>query len=138
MNVLSGIFQNKCPQCGKGPFWAHANPYINLFKFGGKIYDRCSACGIKYERDPGFWFGAMLISYALNVGQFIILWGFYAMVLPEGRPVWHLILAIIGTSILFFPVVYYLSRPIWIRFFIKFDPDIKAEPNSFPAELTNK
>lgn len=33
--------------------------------------DRCPHCGLKFEREPGYFYVAMFISYAMNVAQMI-------------------------------------------------------------------
>ncbi|MCB0396015.1 MAG: DUF983 domain-containing protein [Flavobacteriales bacterium] len=137
-NIILGILRNRCPRCHNGPFWAHANPYVNLIRYKGGIYERCSSCGLKYEKDVGFWYGAMIVSYALNVGLFLIMWALWAWVYDDDTPLLQLVTSIILSSILFFPIVFYLSRMVWIRFFVRYDEKCPSEAGSFPAEVTTR
>ena len=68
-NMLVNILQTKCPRCHKGDLFESKNPY----HFGKMTVSKthCSSCGLKYEIEPGFFFGAMYISYALNVALFV-------------------------------------------------------------------
>jgi uncharacterized protein (DUF983 family) len=36
------------------------------------MVERCEACGHRYERIDGYWVGAMIISFALTAGAFIV------------------------------------------------------------------
>lgn len=71
----------KCPQCGKGNLFSTANPY-NIKKFTD-MPDHCPECGLSFMPEPGFYYGAMYVSYALTIAlsvfNFIwvyMLWGF--------------------------------------------------------------
>lgn len=65
---LYSIFKFKCPQCQEGEFFI-SKPYD--LKNVGKIHENCSECGIKYSKEPGFYYGAMYVSYALGVAQLV-------------------------------------------------------------------
>ena len=65
---LYSIFFNKCPRCNKGKFWKSNNPYYNLFLNGGENHSHCLNCDLKFEIEPGFFYGAMYISYGLGIG----------------------------------------------------------------------
>jgi hypothetical protein len=65
---LYSIFFNKCPRCNKGKFWKSNNPYYNLFFNGGENHNNCLNCDLKFEIEPGFFYGAMYISYGLGIG----------------------------------------------------------------------
>jgi hypothetical protein len=39
-----------------------------IYNFGSnKIYDRCPHCNLHFEIEPGYFYAAMYVSYALNV-----------------------------------------------------------------------
>ena len=68
---LYSVFRMKCPRCHEGDFFI-SHPY-NLKK-AGDIHENCPNCGLKYSKEPGFYYGAMYVSYALGVGLFVALW----------------------------------------------------------------
>jgi hypothetical protein len=35
------------------------------------MHERCSHCGLHYEREPGYWYVAMFVSYAFNVAEMV-------------------------------------------------------------------
>lgn len=47
----------RCPNCGAR----------TLFKGILKVNERCPVCGLLFEREPGFFLGAMVINYTLTV-----------------------------------------------------------------------
>ena len=118
---LYSIFFNKCPRCKKGNFWKSNNPYYNLFINGGKNYSNCLNCDLKFEIEPGFFYGAMYVSYglAIGLGSIILI---ISLAVFQMRNILTLSL-IIGLSILILaPVNYFLSRLIWLNAFIDSKP----------------
>ena len=66
---LYSIVKFKCPQCQEGDFFI-SHPYD--FKNMGKPHEHCSECGMKLSKEPGFYFGAMYVSYAFGVALFVV------------------------------------------------------------------
>ncbi|MFN0048582.1 MAG: DUF983 domain-containing protein [Cytophagales bacterium] len=54
----------KCPQCRKGNMFKSST--YNLLHFGD-ANTNCPHCNLYFEREPGFFTGAMYFSYAINV-----------------------------------------------------------------------
>ncbi len=52
---LSGLFL-RCPYCGKG----------KLFRRFYTMYDQCPVCGWRYEREEGYWTGAMALNLVVT------------------------------------------------------------------------
>src|SRR5690625_7536212 len=64
------ILQCKCPSCLKGKMFRYpGNPL--LFKIP-KMSEYCAQCKHKFEIEPGFFFGAMYVSYAFAVAEMIV------------------------------------------------------------------
>ncbi|MDO5980659.1 DUF983 domain-containing protein [Flavivirga spongiicola] len=83
--------------------------------------DRCENCDFKFEKEPGFFFGAMFVSYALAVAEFIGV--FIISYFVFGLSLLVSFFGIILSAILFSTVNFRLSRTIWIYLF--FNPKIK-------------
>jgi uncharacterized protein (DUF983 family) len=116
-NKLYSILTGTCPKCHQESMYKDPNRY-NV----GAIFDmheRCSHCGTKYKIEPSFFYGAMYVSYgvgiAFAVAAFVISFLFLNTTLLTA------FLVIVGTLILFMPVIIRISRNIWINFFIHFD-----------------
>ena len=120
---LYSIFNNKCPRCRQGDFLT-SHPY-NLKK-AGEIHEHCSSCGVKYSLEPGFYFGAMYVSYGLGVALFVTLWVSFNLFF-DNVPIGLQIFIIITLSVLLTPYLYALSKIIWANIFIKYDRDGTAK-----------
>ena len=105
----------KCPKCNKGKIFINRGSLL-LFKIP-KMNAVCVECDLKFEREPGFFFGAMFVSYALAVGQMIIsLIVFWSLI--NFSPL-RVFLIIVMISVLLGAVNYRVSRSIWIHLFHK-------------------
>ena len=118
---LYSIFKMKCPQCQEGDFFI-SHPYD--FKKAGNLHENCSKCGLKYSKEPGFYYGAMYVNYALGVALFVTLWVSFNLFFPDLSVGWQIGLIIFFTVILT-PYMYALSKIIWANFFIKYDKDAR-------------
>lgn len=64
-NVFLSIAQEKCPHCHQGAIFHKKE---KLFEFP-RMKEECEVCKYRYEREPGYFLGAMYISYGLAVFQ---------------------------------------------------------------------
>lgn len=116
---LYSIRTMTCPRCQEGDFFV-AKPY-NL-KRAGDLHPNCPKCGLKYEKEVGFYFGAMFVSYALGVALFVTCWVSFNLFFPFASTTLQIItIAII--SLLAGPYFYALSKIIWANFFFNYDKD---------------
>lgn len=135
--VIYSTVANKCPRCHKGNVFKNNNPY-NLNETL-KMKESCSECNLKYEREPGFFYGALYVSYALMSGIFII-W-FLADLLWIHMEAITLAVAVVSTMLVLFPVVFRSARIIWLNFFIRFDKlatDAKSYLSSTIGEISKQ
>jgi uncharacterized protein (DUF983 family) len=114
---LYSIFRLKCPHCHEGEFFVSRNPY-DLARVGD-LLERCPVCDRKYSPEPGFFFGAMYVSYALGVAMFVTVYIATAVLYPSA-PMWLYITLILGSLFLFGPVLYVLSKSIWANLFFSY------------------
>ena len=114
---LYSIFKRKCPRCHEGDFFV-STPY-DLRK-AGEIHENCPKCGLKYSKEPGFYYGAMYVSYALGVALFVALWVSMNLFFSDVSTGLQIFI-IITVSIILTPYLYALSKIIWANFFIKYD-----------------
>ncbi|KAF2515258.1 DUF983 domain-containing protein [Flavobacterium foetidum] len=115
---LNSILTGSCPKCQSESMYEDTNP-LNLAKVL-KMNDHCSHCGFKYLIEPSFFYGAMYVSYALNVAvgvaAFIVSFVFFGSTIEQS------FLAIIITLVVLFPFVLRLSRNLYINMFVSYDP----------------
>ena len=118
-NKLYSIIYNYCPRCQNAKFWPENNPYKNiLVKNGGEI-GSCKNCNLKYEMEPGFWYGAMYVSYGISVFIAMLVW-FIINTLNKYLDIFVQISIISLSLIILFPVVYFFSRLIWFNLFVSY------------------
>ncbi len=84
-----------------------------------KMYHSCSRCGNVYEREPGYFTGAMYVAYALTSGWFI-LWFILQITVLKWPVLWFFIF-VVGTVTLLAPLTFRWSRLLWLNLFTAFD-----------------
>jgi uncharacterized protein (DUF983 family) len=65
---IMAMAQCKCPRCRKGDMFEYSA--LNIPKFA-KMYAYCPVCNLRYEREPGFFIGAMYFGYAISIACFV-------------------------------------------------------------------
>lgn len=116
---LYSVLNRKCPQCQEGEFFVSS--YYDL-KHVGDIKETCDHCGLKYEREPGFYYGAMYVAYGLGVATFVTLWvsmNLFFKNISTGVQIGIIVAAIIVLG----PFLYSLSKIIWANMFIIYNSD---------------
>lgn len=115
MGKLFSILKCKCPNCNKGDMFSN-NGNIFLFKMP-EMNKRCENCNFKFEKETGFFFGAMFVSYALGAAEMIAsLVLFWYLVDLSPLIVFSIITIIAVLSSTF---NFRLSRSIWTHIFHK-------------------
>lgn len=85
------------------------------------MYDQCSACSLKFEREPGYFLGAMYISYGLALVTVALL-----TVALWAVTHWWVTTAVVWGMVLFLPLapaITLLSRVLWIYLDQTVDPE---------------
>jgi len=85
------------------------------------MHERCSVCGLKYEREPGYFLGAMYFSYALMIPPTLV--AFLVIHRLSRLSYDWAFLCTAGVCLPLVPFVARLARVLWIYLDWKFDPD---------------
>lgn len=109
-SAWTAFTQGKCPQCRTGQLFK-SGPF-NLSHFR-EMHSHCPACGVKYEPEPGFFWGAMYFSYALVVGMCLIL-GIVLFTVIDEPELWSTSGIIVGAILLVSPIIFRLSRKMMV------------------------
>jgi len=117
---LYSIFNNKCPKCHQGDFFVTKSPYNRDFI---KMHDKCSHCGEIFNKEVGFFYGAMYVSYGVNITLGIGL--FVLMVLLFKTGLLTYLFSFLGLVVVLFPWIMRASRLIYINMFVSYDPSKK-------------
>jgi uncharacterized protein (DUF983 family) len=116
----------KCPECRTGNMFAN-----NMYSLSGqKMNERCPHCGFYFEVEPGYFYVAMFVSYALNVALLITL-AVATYILTKSENPWLYIVTLLLPVFILSPITFRYSRIIllyWLTPGIHFEPK-KAEKN---------
>jgi uncharacterized protein (DUF983 family) len=105
-STLRAILGGLCPRCRMAPVFHGSMLWLT------PMHERCAACHLKFEREPGYFLGAMYISYAMAVP---LLAGFLALFWWLTSWSWKYILLASGLALLpFAPALTLFARVIWI------------------------
>lgn len=113
MNFLPALLQTRCPQCRKGFIFkssAYDLPHYT------EMHENCPHCDLKFEKEIGFFYGAMFISYALNVA--VVVSVFMAVYVLLGNPdLWIYITSILIMTFALLPLNFRYSRALMLYLF---------------------
>ncbi|PIQ20504.1 MAG: DUF983 domain-containing protein [Cytophagales bacterium CG18_big_fil_WC_8_21_14_2_50_42_9] len=117
VSLLSSIFRTKCPRCREGNMFTSSNLYSPKF---ADMHANCPCCGQVFEPEPGFYYGAMYVSFALSTGIFLgVLLVLSFLVEEITLPMVLIAVVIIVLGML--PIMFRVSRAIWINIFIHYE-----------------
>src|SRR4051812_43925265 len=110
---LGEILRLQCPICGKSNvFHKTKYPFVSV----PKMKETCDNCGYRFHREPGYFLGAMYVSYGLAVAE-----GLLAFVLAQtliyGISTINLVLVTVASILLFAMWNFRLARVIWMNIF---------------------
>ncbi|AWG20269.1 DUF983 domain-containing protein [Flavobacterium faecale] len=113
-HTLINILNNTCPHCHEGKVFDEKSPFLN-FGFP-KMHKSCSHCHNKYEKEPGYFFGAMYMNYGITVAESIATFVIAQQFFTERFDL--RIIPIIAFVIIFFASFNIrLSRMLWLYMF---------------------
>ncbi len=101
----------RCPRCGIGQLYG--KPF--------KMNDNCRHCTLKFEREQGYFIGAIYINYAATVAiavpGFFLLDVFASITIDQQLAFW------IPFSVIFPLLFFHHSRSLWLVLDHLFNPD---------------
>lgn len=100
--------------------------------------ERCPRCGLVFEREPGYFTGAMYVSYAIGI---LATAPVYFVMLYLGTDAW-VILAVTATIVaVLFPLLFRYSRVFWMHLDRAVNPGDAASdgaPEPAPPDLAGQ
>ncbi|MGA7379629.1 MAG: DUF983 domain-containing protein [Terriglobales bacterium] len=118
-STASAMLHQMCPRCRSAKMFRGS-----IFRGFPKMQERCPACGLKFEREQGYFLGAMYISYALALVTILGL----ALILWAATP-WSLQKITVLAILIFLPLaptLTLLSRVLWIYLDWAIDPELPS------------
>jgi|SRR5580658_3677326 uncharacterized protein (DUF983 family) len=114
--LATDILHQRCPRCRTGSIFRYS-----IFRGFPRMHDRCPACDLKFEREEGYFLGAMYISYAFAIGIIVVF-----AILLWAITSWSFTKDSIWAIVLFLPLapaITLLARVLWIYFDQAIDPE---------------
>lgn len=114
------LLNSKCPRCHKGEMFI--NPATKKW-YSVAMHEECPVCQLRYEREPGFFYGAMYVSYGFSAAIMLSL-GFVFKVFFEDLELWIYLTTVSLVVAILWPQMYRYSRTIYLHVFggVRFDP----------------
>jgi uncharacterized protein (DUF983 family) len=108
--ILARTLRLHCPLCGQG----------RIFRTRYRMFSHCSSCGLKYEREAGYFLGSIYINY--GVTSVLITIGYPLLVFGFDLP-GHVIVWVALVFCLVFPCWFFrYARSLWLGLDQLFDP----------------
>ena len=123
---IYSILKKNCPRCQTGRFFK-GHPY-NLTKFG-EVEEQCNHCNLKYSIETGFFQGSYDVSYALGVALFGVIFVLKVLLFPNLSYLFTIFL-MMGLLLILSPLLFALSKIIWINFFVNFNHNYCKNKNN--------
>lgn len=79
------------------------------------MHELCPNCALRYEVEPGYFIGAMYVSYAISGGVALVA-GFMLFYLAGDPSGWTYTAVVVPLMIIIAPVNFRLSRVIWLHY----------------------
>lgn len=104
MPSLVSAVRARCPICDEKRIW----------RSFGQTYERCPRCGYRFEREEGYWVGALIVAIAIVMGLLLLVFVIPLLLTWPDVPWTPLLVAalvVLGLS----PLVFYPhSKTIWV------------------------
>ena len=102
--MLGRAVRLRCPRCGGA----------SIFRSFGELTEHCATCGLRFERESGYWVGSMVINMALTILTFFAAFGLgLAATWPD--PPWTTLTAVVVAVTGVAPIVLHRwSRTLWL------------------------
>lgn len=100
---VRAILKQRCPVCLTG----------KMFAGRFTMNPNCPVCGHRFEREQGFFQGAMYVSWVLGVSYLGVLAVLAQWLLVPRIGIGYVVLCVVGIHLLCIPSVFRYSRVIW-------------------------
>ncbi|TWJ04468.1 uncharacterized protein DUF983 [Mucilaginibacter frigoritolerans] len=119
------IVHAKCPRCRRGDMFT-----TPMYGFKSqKMNTTCPHCGLVFEREPGYFYVAMFVSYALFVAEMVTL-AVAISVLSGSRNPWVYVSIIIAVGVALSPFNFRYSRVLllhWLTPGLHYHPEMSED-----------
>ncbi|TYP98365.1 uncharacterized protein DUF983 [Sphingobacterium allocomposti] len=117
----------KCPRCRTGNMFE--GPLLS-FK-SKKMYTHCPHCGLKFEKEPGYFYVAMYVSYVFVVAELVTACVATYILTRNMESPWLYLTVAITAAVVMAPFNYRYSRVVlmyWLTPQFRYRPDLYGKP----------
>ena len=111
---LKAMLSGRCPRCRQGhmfpPLLSHRLVAMN---------ETCEVCGLKFEREPGYFLGAMYFSYTMGV---LTILPVSLLLLVAGWGLVPVMIEMFVQTLISMPLFFRYSRVMWSHLDLAFIP----------------
>lgn len=122
MSSLVRTLLCKCHNCGGSNLFKHSS--FNILKFT-IMNEQCPKCAENFHPEPGFYLGAMYISYVFNSFLFLFIALTLVFYFEKSLTFTFTVLGLLSLIIL--PITLRVSRSIWLLINFKFSSNSKSK-----------
>ncbi|MGA7227440.1 MAG: DUF983 domain-containing protein [Acidimicrobiia bacterium] len=102
ITMIGRALRRRCPRCGAKAFQSYFS-----------LNEDCTSCGLHFEREEGYWVGALIINTTITFGTFIVIFVGGILITWPDVP-WALLMGLTVGINLILPIVFYpQSKTIW-------------------------
>lgn len=92
--------------------------------------EHCRRCGLQFEREPGYWVGAVIINTTVIFATFILVFGVMVLATYPEVP-WGVVLGVTVAANIAIPIIFYpMSKTLWSALELSWHP---LEPDEIEA-----
>ncbi len=115
-STLVAMFRQRCPRCRQGSIFRYS-----IYRGFPGMCERCSVCGLKFQREEGYFLGAMYISFGLA----LVIIALIALLLwvITGWWITRVTIWALGLFLPLAPAISLFARVLWIYLDQTFDPE---------------
>lgn len=100
--MIGRALTRRCPRCGAKAFQSYF-----------RLNEDCVSCGLHFEREEGYWVGALAINTGITFATFVVIFVSGMLITWPDVP-WGLLMGVTIAINLVLPIVFYpQSKTIW-------------------------
>jgi hypothetical protein len=123
------MLHTRCPRCRRGNMFSGG-----MYNFGSnKIHEVCPHCNLHFEIEPGYFYAAMYISYALNVFEGFGIVALTYLLTHNADSPWLYTISIVGGLFVLSPINFRYSRVLllyWMSPKINYHPHLDNDDST--------
>lgn len=109
--MIGRALRRRCPRCGAGAFTSYFT-----------LRELCERCGLRFEREEGYWVGALIINTVIAFGTFLLVFVGGMLVFWPDVP-WGGLGAVTLGAMALLPILFYpLSKTLWMALELSWHP----------------